>query len=76
MNKKLTKNAFKYLLLVIMTTLFYSCSNDDDCTKMANIPKWDPIEMTFVDNFQEVPCDFEGPVDEPVNEIKNTSFDE
>lgn len=48
-----------------MITLL-SC-NEDDCTKMVNIPQWDPNQMTLVDNMQEVPCDFEEPVDEPVN---------
>lgn len=65
------KNIKYYLILTIISTLSFSCSNDDDCTKMVNIPKWDPIEMTFVDNLQEVSCNFEEPVDGPVNGITN-----
>ena len=56
----------QFLTLTIVLTLIFSCE-DDDCTKMVNIPQYDPNEMTFIDNFQEVPCDFEEPVDEPVN---------
>lgn len=60
-----------YLIFTIISSLSFSCSNDDDCTKMVNIPKWDPVEMNFVDNLQEVPCDFEEPIDEPVNGTTN-----
>ena len=72
----LTKNTYTYFILIIIGSIFYSCTNDDDCTKMVNIPKWDPIEMSFVDDFQEVSCDFEGPVDEPVNGKANKSLKE
>lgn len=41
------------------------CSKDD-CTEMVNIPKWDELEMTFIDDYQEVPCGIGKPVDEPV----------
>lgn len=54
------------LLIILFMIALLSC-NEDDCTKMINIPQWDPNQMTFVDNMQEVPCDFEEPVDEPVN---------
>ncbi|MCD8408615.1 hypothetical protein LNI96_11865 [Tenacibaculum dicentrarchi] len=49
---------------------------DDDCTKMVNIPVSNPSynpnnpngnEAPFIDSFQEVSCDFEEPVTEPVN---------
>ena len=33
---------------------------------MVNIPKWDALEMTFIDNYQEVPCGLGNPVDETV----------
>ena len=49
-----------------MAIVFTSCSKED-CTKTVNLPVWDPIEMTFVDNFQEVPCDLGEPVDQPVS---------
>ena len=62
----LSKVIKQFLGLIIFVFLMYGCE-EDDCTKMVNIPQWDPIEMTFVDNFQEVPCDFDEPVDEPVN---------
>ena len=55
----------KKLLFLFVITLFFSCENDD-CTEMVNIPKWDALEMTFVDNYQEVPCGLGDPVDEPV----------
>ncbi len=61
-SRKITKH---FLVLTVALALIWSCS--DDCTKMVNIPQYDPIEMTFNDNFQEVPCDFEEPVNEPVN---------
>ena len=54
----------KKLLFLFVITLFFSCENDD-CTEMMNIPKWDALEMTFVDNYQEVPCGIGDPVDEP-----------
>lgn len=60
------KKIIGYLFLTITVNLLYNCS-DNDCTKMINIPKYDPNNMTFVDNFQEVPCDLEEPVTEPVN---------
>lgn len=56
----------KHVLIILFMLILLSC-NEDDCTKMVNIPKWDPNQMTFVDNMQEVPCDFDEPVDEPVN---------
>ncbi|MGY0407747.1 MAG: hypothetical protein ACWIPJ_05255 [Polaribacter sp.] len=39
---------------------------------MVNIPKYNPNHANgngapFIDNFQEVPCDYEEPVTEPVN---------
>ncbi len=34
---------------------------------MENVPKWDPIKGTFVDNYIEVPCGSGEPVDSPVN---------
>ena len=55
----------KKLLFLFVITLFFSCENDD-CTEMVNIPKWDALEMTFVDNYQEVPCGIGDPVDESV----------
>jgi len=51
-----------------MAIVFFSCSKED-CTKTVNLPVWDPIEMTFVDNFQEVPCDLGEPVDQPVSSL-------
>ena len=54
----------KLLFLFVIVYLF-SCTNDD-CTEMVNLPKWDAIEMTFIDNYQEVPCGFGNPIDEPV----------
>lgn len=56
----------KNLLFLFVTVFFFSCTNDDDCTEMVNLPKWDALEMTFVDNYQEVPCGIGDPVDEPV----------
>lgn len=56
----------KHVLIILFMLILLSC-NEDDCTKMVNIPQWDPNQMTFVDNMQEVPCDFDEPVDEPVN---------
>jgi hypothetical protein len=64
MNLKKSNNY--YLFFVLVFTLFFECT-EDDCTKMINIPKYDHNQMTFVDNFQEVPCDFEEPAVEPVN---------
>ena len=55
----------KKLLFLFVIILFFSCKNDD-CTEMVNIPKWDALEMTFIDNYQEVPCCIGDPVDEPV----------
>lgn len=63
---KLEKILKTILGLTFLLIIFNSCEKDE-CTKMVNIPQWDPNEMTFVDNFQEVPCDFEEPADEPVN---------
>ena len=54
----------KLLFLIVIVSLF-SCTNDD-CTEMVNLPKWDAIEMTFIDYYQEVPCGFGDPIDEPV----------
>ena len=47
-------------------------SCEDDCTKMVNIPIYNPNHgngngAPFTDNYQEVPCDFEEPITEPVN---------
>ncbi len=53
------------LLFLFVKVSFFSCTNDD-CTEMVNLPKWDALEMTFVDNCQEVPCDIGDLVDEPV----------
>lgn len=61
-----TQKIKKRLAISILITIFFSCG-DQDCTKIVNIPKWDAIDMTFVDNPQEVPCYFEEPVTEPVN---------
>mgnify|MGYP006219020243 FL=1 len=58
-------NTMKKLLFLSTALLFNSCKNDD-CTEMVNIPKWDALEMTFIDNYQEVPCGLGNPVDEPV----------
>ena len=58
-------NTMKKLLFLFIALLFNSCKNDD-CTEMVNIPKWDALEMTFIDNYQEVPCGLGSPVDEPV----------
>ena len=52
----------KYQISIFTVILFFSCSNDDDCTKMVNIPQWDQNTGTFVDNFHEVPCGFDEPV--------------
>lgn len=56
----------KIVINLFFIIILFSC-NEDECTKMVNIPKWDANLMTFVDDIQEVPCDFEEPVDEPVN---------
>lgn len=53
------------LLFLFVIISFYSCSKDD-CTEMVNIPKWDALEMTFIDNYQEVPCGIGEPIDRPV----------
>ena len=58
-------NKAKKLLFLFTALLFISCENDN-CTEMVNIPKWDALEMTFIDNYQEVPCGIGSPVDEPV----------
>ncbi|WP_394747820.1 hypothetical protein [Spongiimicrobium salis] len=64
---KMIRKSSPYLAAILMyTLLLMNCSNDDDCTKMVNIPRFDPNQGTFVDNFQEVPCDFEEPVTQPV----------
>ena len=58
------------LILIILTAVFSLNSCEDDCTKMVNIPIYNPNHgngPAFTDNFQEVPCDFEEPVTEPVN---------
>jgi hypothetical protein len=55
-------------VLILMAIVFFSCSKED-CTQTVNLPVWDPIEMTFVDNFQEVPCDLGEPVDQPVSSL-------
>ena len=60
------KRKFPLYLILIAALFLLDCSNDDDCTKMINIPQFDPNQGTFVDNFQEVPCDFEEPVVQPV----------
>lgn len=52
--------------LILIAIIFSSCSKED-CTKTVNLPVWDSIEMTFVDNFQEVPCDLGEPADQPVS---------
>ena len=49
----------------IIIISFYSCTKGD-CTEMVNIPKWDALEMTFIDNYQEVPCGIGEPIDRPV----------
>lgn len=56
----------KIVINLFFIIILFSC-NEDECTKMVNISKWDANLMTFVDDMQEVPCDFEEPVDEPVN---------
>ncbi|WP_233884992.1 hypothetical protein [Tenacibaculum piscium] len=72
---KLIKTINKILILTITLTLFFSC--EDDCTKNVNLPVSNPNynpnnpngnESPFIDSFQEVPCDFQEPVTEPVNE--------
>ena len=71
---KLIKNITKILALTIILTSLLNC--EDDCTKMVNIPISNPNynpnnpsgnEPPFIDNFQEVSCDFEEPETEPVN---------
>ena len=53
------------LLFLFVIISFYSCTKGD-CTEMVNIPKWDALEMTFIDNYQEVPCGIGEPIDRPV----------
>ena len=60
------KKTLLLIAIVFTSAHFYKCSKED-CTKTVNLPVWDPIEMTFVDNFQEVPCDLGEPVDQPVS---------
>ncbi|MDN3619260.1 hypothetical protein QWY81_07315 [Polaribacter undariae] len=71
---KLIKKITKILTLTIVITLFFSC--EDDCTKVVNIPKANPNynpnnpsgnDSPFIDDFQEVPCDYQEPLTEPVN---------
>ncbi|WBX70929.1 hypothetical protein [Tenacibaculum retecalamus] len=63
---KSIKKIIKILSLIITLTLLFSC--EDDCTKTVNIPKYDHNQMEFIDNYEEVPCDFEEPVVDPVND--------
>jgi len=60
------------LILTLLITIISLNSCEDDCTKMVNIPIYNPNHGNgngppFIDNFQEVPCDYEEPVTEPVN---------
>lgn len=57
----------KNLLAIAILLLAVVGCEKDECTKMVNLPTWDPLEKTFVDNYQEVPCDLGEPVDKPVN---------
>lgn len=56
----LQKNIKHYIILTLITTLFFNCTKEDICTKRVNIPIWDETKEIFVDNFQELPCDFNG----------------
>jgi|TARA_B110000902_G_C14071611_1_gene499505 UDP-galactopyranose mutase len=49
-----------YFFLILTIPLFYSCSEEDICTKKVNVPIWNEKEQIFEDNFQEFPCDFNG----------------
>ncbi|CAM1369792.1 conserved protein of unknown function [Tenacibaculum soleae] len=55
----------KIIILTIAFSFLYSC--EDDCTKVVNLPKYDH-NKGFIDNYEEVPCDFEEPVTDPVND--------
>ncbi|WP_157812168.1 hypothetical protein [Polaribacter sp. ALD11] len=47
-------------ILILCIPLFLNCSKEDICTKKVNIPLWDENKKVFVDNFQDLPCDFNG----------------
>lgn len=59
------KKTFRLLSILLLFLISINCS--DDCTELANVPKWDPYKKTFVDNYIEVPCGSGKPVDAPVN---------
>ncbi|MFK5959489.1 MAG: hypothetical protein QM495_11555 [Lutibacter sp.] len=60
----------KILVLLFLSFLLIDCSKDD-CTEFKNVPKWDPIKGSFVDNYIEVPCGLGDPVVQPVNANSN-----
>jgi len=59
------KKTLRILPILLLFLISTNCSKD--CTEMENVPKWDPIKGTFVDNYIEVPCGSGEPVDSPVN---------
>ena len=67
---KITKMIIGAIILFMTIISLNSC--EDDCTKMVNIPIYNPNHgngngAPFTDNYQEVPCDFEEAVTQPVN---------
>ena len=56
-------------IILLMAIFTLNCC-EDDCTKVVNILIYNPNHgngAPFTDNYQEVPCDFEEPVTQPVN---------
>jgi hypothetical protein len=50
----------RFFILTLTISLFFSCSEEDICTKKVNVPIWNEEEQVFEDNFQKFPCDFNG----------------
>jgi len=61
----MTKKILRVVIILLLTVISTNCSKE--CTELANVPKWDPIKGTFVDNYIEVPCGTGDPVVKPVN---------
>lgn len=48
--------------ILLLSVLLSNCSKKE-CTKMINVPRFDSTQGAFINNFIEVSCDFDEPVD-------------
>ena len=83
LENEIMNRLFKYLLILIVSILFFSCQSDDgndDCTKTITIPQYYIVNnQTYsYDTTLEVPCDFPEPEEPELIEpplLENFTYD-